>query len=98
MRAQRHTSPYEVLCYHCNVTFPVDAKRCVHCGGRLGARAEGSGRLLGMTTPFESLRPVGEAETLADEETPKRSSFLPAALLWALLFAGMSIHRACTSG
>ena len=42
MQAEKHTTPYEVLCHHCNVTFPVGTKRCVHCGGRLGRRGGGT--------------------------------------------------------
>lgn len=26
---------FEVRCPSCNVTFPVETKRCLHCGGRL---------------------------------------------------------------
>lgn len=29
-------SSYEVRCPHCQVSFPPDQKRCVHCGGRTG--------------------------------------------------------------
>ena len=28
------TSAYEVRCGRCNVSFPVEKKVCVHCGGR----------------------------------------------------------------
>lgn len=27
---------FEVRCARCNVTFPVETKRCVHCGGSTG--------------------------------------------------------------
>ena len=26
-------SPYEVRCPRCDVTFPIETKRCIHCGG-----------------------------------------------------------------
>lgn len=97
MHEQRHTTAYEVLCHHCNVTFPVGSKRCIHCGGRLGRRSEGRRLSLDMATPSQQAASFQGAET--DEEEPqKRSNFMPAALLWALLFAGMSIHRACSGG
>jgi hypothetical protein len=35
-RLERAQTPYEVYCYHCHVTFPPEARRCIHCGGRLG--------------------------------------------------------------
>lgn len=31
MRARR--SPYEVRCPRCDVSFPVETRRCIHCGG-----------------------------------------------------------------
>jgi len=43
--AEGAQTPYEVYCYDCRVTFPVEQKRCLHCGGRLGPRGE---------TPFRS--------------------------------------------
>ena len=27
-------SDYEVWCHHCDVTFPAETRRCLHCGGR----------------------------------------------------------------
>lgn len=26
-------SPYEVRCSRCDVSFPVETRRCIHCGG-----------------------------------------------------------------
>jgi len=28
---------YEIRCARCNVSFPTDAKQCLHCGGPLGS-------------------------------------------------------------
>ena len=28
---------FEVRCLNCDVSFPVGTKRCLHCGGRVGA-------------------------------------------------------------
>ena len=30
-------SKYEVRCPRCNVSFPVQTKRCIHCGGKTGS-------------------------------------------------------------
>jgi len=30
---------YEVRCENCRTSFPPETKRCIHCGGRLGAGA-----------------------------------------------------------
>jgi hypothetical protein len=29
-------SKYEVRCPRCDVTFPIETKRCIHCGGPTG--------------------------------------------------------------
>jgi hypothetical protein len=39
-RVQGAQTPYEVYCFRCRVTFPVEARRCLHCGGRLYAPGE----------------------------------------------------------
>lgn len=38
---------YEVRCERCQTSFPPEAKRCIHCGGPLGA---GLGRWLSSRT------------------------------------------------
>ena len=45
-RMKRHEgpqTPYEVYCYNCRVTSAAGTSRCVHCGGRLGGRAQRGG-------------------------------------------------------
>jgi hypothetical protein len=32
-------SPYEVRCPRCDVSFPVETRRCIHCGGPTAASA-----------------------------------------------------------
>ncbi len=42
-RMERHEgpqTPYEVYCYNCRVTAAAGTSRCVHCGGRMGGRAQ----------------------------------------------------------
>ena len=34
-RVEGAQTPYEVYCFRCRVTFPVEARRCLHCGGQL---------------------------------------------------------------
>jgi len=36
MSTQPKPPDYEVRCHHCNVSFPVGTKRCVHCGEKIG--------------------------------------------------------------
>ena len=39
-RVEGARTPYEVYCFHCRVTFPAEARRCLHCGGPLLGRGE----------------------------------------------------------
>jgi hypothetical protein len=34
-----HSSAYEVRCPRCDVSFPPETRKCVHCGGRTGRQA-----------------------------------------------------------
>jgi hypothetical protein len=33
---QEKTSPYEVRCPRCDVSFPTETRQCIHCGGPTG--------------------------------------------------------------
>ena len=39
-RVQGAQTPYEVYCFRCRVTFPAEARTCLHCGGKLYAPGE----------------------------------------------------------
>lgn len=34
---RRASTPYEVRCPRCDVSFPVETRRCIHCGGPTSA-------------------------------------------------------------
>ncbi|MBY0401366.1 hypothetical protein K2X89_13790 [Myxococcota bacterium] len=36
-------TPFEVRCPRCNVSFPVETRRCIHCGGATAASAAVAG-------------------------------------------------------
>jgi len=40
-------SPYEVRCLRCDVSFPVETRRCIHCGGPTSA----SDAVVGVGSP-----------------------------------------------
>jgi hypothetical protein len=42
-RIEGALTPYEVYCFQCRVTFPPEARRCLHCGGPLSGRGEHAG-------------------------------------------------------
>jgi hypothetical protein len=96
MLKQRSQRPFEVYCNHCNVSFPVGARHCLHCGGRL-ARERAAGTAMRGVPPELQL---SEAEPIEpfEEETSRRSPFSPVALIWVLLFVVGTIYRACTEG
>ncbi len=79
-------NPYETYCYQCNVSAPADAKRCVHCGGRL-SRQQG-------VPPEMSGSPL---EALDEDEQPRAGGLIsPMTVVWILLFIGGSLYRMCS--
>jgi hypothetical protein len=77
---------FEVRCAHCDVTFPVETRRCIHCGRAIHSRDQGgalvsiadsdwesgweSGGLLGGLSGVE---PGVEPSVESDRETGVRS-------------------------
>jgi len=99
MNSTRRTSPYEVLCSHCDVTFPTGTRHCIHCGGPI-ARARGGG-LLAAVTAAKAANESQTAEPIEveeEEELARRSSFSPVSILWLVLIAGGAVFRACAEG
>ncbi len=48
------SSPYEVRCPRCDVSFPVETKTCIHCGGPTGE----AGGFLEAGDPSEYRAPI----------------------------------------
>ena len=88
MEAQSPQTPYEVFCPRCKVTFPVGARHCLHCGGRL---ARERGQLIEAPLSFD------EGGAPVEDEGPRMGRFSPVALIWVLLFVAGTLYRACTS-
>jgi len=85
----------ESYCNSCRVSFPVDARRCVHCGGRLARERlwTASADPAGFVTAPVPAEPFEELE----EELPRRAGISPFTLVWiALLLAGY-LYRSCVS-
>lgn len=82
-------NPYESYCFSCNVSAPVDARTCVHCGGRLSKQR-------GVSTPTVP-SPFSGAATDEDElNTPRRlGSASPMTAIGFLLFLVYSLYRNC---
>lgn len=94
-------TPYEVYCHACRVTFPVGTRRCLHCGGRLGARGGMPFRgppVLGAPRPGP-LRPGLPRPGLPDGEDEEDASLtlrrFGGLALWALVVASALISNLC---
>ena len=46
-------SPYEVRCLRCDVSFPLETRRCIHCGGPTSASRSGAEAGAGMGAPIQ---------------------------------------------
>lgn len=90
-RVEGPQTPYESYCFSCRVTFPVDARHCVHCGGRL-ARGAAEGAAVGLP----GLLGGSEPEEVPDEEgalfTLRRFGGL---LIWTLVAASALLSNLC---
>jgi hypothetical protein len=84
---------FQVVCPRCRVTFPVEQKRCLHCGGPL--LPGGEAQALQSRTP----RPLElelDPEELGDEARKPGASLRRGMLaLWLLLALGGSLMRSC---
>jgi hypothetical protein len=89
---------FQVYCLHCNVTFPVGTRQCLHCGRRVSREppltADHGFTRHPEPTPFE----MQTVEPLEEEVEPRRFPFSPIAVLWVVLFVIGTIYRACTEG
>jgi len=97
-----HSQPqptFEVRCQHCNVSFPVGTKRCIHCGEKIG-------RPLFAPITSEDGTPIFRpADGLADAEAddgdaevaPRGGRFLRTGftVFWLLLAVLSAAVRAC---
>jgi len=87
MRGATPANPYEVYCRHCNVSFPVGTRVCVHCGQPIGRAAAVPRALLGGPGPLDEDPP---------DELPTRSmAFSPMTFVWLLAAVATVIYRSC---
>ncbi len=94
MQQENPRSPFEVYCQRCRVTFPVNAKHCLHCGGRL-SKTQSASPIVFEPSMQPSMPPPLE---LRDEDTPSRTrSFSPISILWIAVALAVGIQRACSS-
>ena len=67
------SSPYEVRCARCDVSFPVETRTCIHCGGPTGE----AGAFLVMDDPSGLVPgdPVGTRPSSIEPEANAESPF-----------------------
>jgi hypothetical protein len=98
-------SPYEVRCPRCNVTFPVETRTCIHCGGPTSASGthsvhEEEMRPIGIDMSGSAMPRPGERVGDVHEEVEAPSVLRSivnslGALLWIALLVIFSLARQC---
>jgi hypothetical protein len=90
LRGVATSNPYEVRCERCGTSFAPETKRCVHCGGPLGAG-------LAVWLP----RTPSGAAAPADEEEGELTHLRGRSVFWvvaAVLAMLGSLLRNCAGG
>jgi hypothetical protein len=94
-RTEGARTPYEVYCFRCRVTFPVEARRCLHCGGPLFARDERAPGAAQIAPGAALPAPTGEDA----EDTPlvmvRRFGGLA---IWAIVALAAVLQNLCHRG
>jgi hypothetical protein len=93
-RVEGARTPYEVYCFHCRVTFPAEARQCLHCGGPLFAAGERAG------SPDRAPRaalPIPAAPD-ADEGPVVMIRRFGGIAIWALVALGAVLQSLCHRG
>jgi len=89
VRQTEPQNPYESYCYSCNVSAPIDARSCVHCGGRLSKQR-------GVTTPTVPQPFSGASVDENELNTPRRSGPVsPMTAIGVLMFLLYTLFRNC---
>jgi hypothetical protein len=94
-RVEGAQTPYEVYCFHCRVTYPVEARRCLHCGGPLFGHGERAGAgPLGAPGPGLPV-PAGEDAEEGPVLMVRRFGGLA---IWAIVALGAVLQSVCHRG
>lgn len=111
-RMRSPVSPFEVRCPRCDVSFPIETRRCIHCGGATTAPGVVAG--IGIRVgPLESAgeggpgsfptMPSGPGDRDVDEASSAPAQGLGATLLrsfgslfWVIALVGFSLLRTCS--
>jgi len=96
---------YEAVCPRCEVTFPPETRRCVHCGGATMQPGEAHAHAPGSPAsdrrpPFSLERPPPprmETEEEEDVRAGRASSWISRVmgLVWIVALVAITAYRAC---
>lgn len=98
-------SPYEVRCLRCDVSFPPEARRCIHCGGPTSSADAGAS--IGVDSSWlppiggSEPAPIGSAPPAPDEAAPAAGRSLVrsfGSVLWVVALVVFLIARSCSEG
>lgn len=96
---------YEIRCARCDVSFPPEARVCLHCGNRLGGLVLGRPRRGRPTASADAAQPgtgPGPIDGEVDEgDLEQRSGGLLRTGLgsaWVLLALTATCYRVCAGG
>ena len=94
-RVQGAQTPYEVYCFRCRVTFPVEARRCLHCGGPLLGRNEHAGAASRLVVGPSAPAPGGDE---AEEGPLLMARRFGGIAIWALVALAAVLQNLCHRG
>ena len=94
-RIEGARTPYEVYCFRCRVTFPVEARRCLHCGGPLFGRDERASATVASATPGALPPTTGDD---ADESPLLMVRRFGGAAIWVLVALAAVLQNLCHRG
>jgi hypothetical protein len=95
-RVQGARTPYEVYCFHCRVTFPAEARRCLHCGGPLFGSGERPGAATSLTPPGPGM-PIPRDED-AEEGPGLAVRRFGQLAIWAIVALAAVLQNVCNRG
>jgi hypothetical protein len=93
-RVEGARTPYEVYCFHCRVTFPAEARRCLHCGGPLFGPGERAG-VGAVIAPTAGPAAPGEE---ADEGPALLVRRFGGLAIWAIVAIAAVVQTLCHGG
>ncbi|MEM7411239.1 MAG: hypothetical protein AAF430_13465 [Myxococcota bacterium] len=96
-RVEGPQTPFEVYCYQCQVTFPAETRRCLHCGAKVGARGMGQ-RFEPVPASEHGTGPPSPQDVLEEEEAESRTQLarrFGGLAVWGLIALSAILTRLC---